>query len=232
MTASPSVHLKQVQQLKRRRFHPLLHHIHKKHKISRKTLFYIKEYGPHSNVPKTIIRESLKVLLFASLLSSVGGFAIESVRQLFLSVLPLLLMLPALNSLIGDFGIVLSSHFSTLLHEGRLRKGWKTNKELHTLFLQLIIVSLITTAASTLLAVVLAAAAGFPATVPIALKILSITLLDILLLAAVLFLFTVTAGLYFYHKKEDPNNFLIPLTTSVADFGNMLLLTALLLFFF
>ena len=36
-----------------------------------------------------------------------------------------------------------------------------------------------------------------------------------------IFLITVLSGLYIYSKKKDPNNFLIPLTTSIADLGSI-----------
>ena len=46
------------------------------------------------------------------------------------------------------------------------------------------------------------------------------------------FITAIVAGIYYYKKKEDPNNFLIPITTSVADLGNMVVLVALILLFF
>jgi len=54
----------------------------------------------------------------------------------------------------------------------------------------------------------------------------------VLVLVAILFLTSITAGLYFYRKGEDPNNFLIPITTSIADFGNMIVLTVLVILVF
>jgi len=46
-----------LRKIKRHKYHPLVHKLHRKHNISKKTLFYVKEYGPHTNVPKTIIKE-------------------------------------------------------------------------------------------------------------------------------------------------------------------------------
>ena len=68
--------LEKLRAVRRKKYHPLAHHLHHKHKISRKTLFYVKEYGPHTNVPKTIIKESFKILLLASLVSSFGGLGL------------------------------------------------------------------------------------------------------------------------------------------------------------
>ena len=63
-------HLEKLRNLKREKYHPLIHNIHKKHKISKKTLFYVKEYGEKSTAFKTIIKESVKILLFASMISA------------------------------------------------------------------------------------------------------------------------------------------------------------------
>ena len=74
--------------------------------------------------------------------------------------------------------------------------------------------------------------ASFAVSAGIAFKVFAIALIDAVLLVTVLFAVAVVAGVYFYGKHEDPSNFLIPITTSVADFGNMLLLALLVTVFF
>ena len=115
-------HLEKLRKVKRSLYHPLIHKIHKKHKISKKTLFYVKEYGPHSNVPRTIIRESIRILLLASVISSFGGFALEDIKAIFIPIIPLVILLPTLNDMIGDYGTIVSCRFSTMLHEGKIKK--------------------------------------------------------------------------------------------------------------
>ena len=66
-------------------------------------------------------------------------------------------------------------------------------------------------------------------TYDIALKVFLITIIDVIVLVSILFIVAIAAGIYFYKKKEDPNNFLIPMTTSIADFGNMLILALLVM---
>ena len=85
MNKELSKDLNKLTLIKRKSHHPLVHEIREKHNISKKTLLYVKEYGPHSNVPKTIVKESIKILLFASILSSVGGFALENIKEVFVS---------------------------------------------------------------------------------------------------------------------------------------------------
>lgn len=232
--SSAKKHLQKLQNVLRHKHHPLIHHIHKVHKISRKTLFYVKEYGPHSNVPKTILKESIKIILFASLLSSLGGFALEEIKSLFLTMIPLVILLPALNDMVGDYGTIVSARFSTMLHEGLVEKKWWKEKALQKLFWQIMIVATITGVLSAVIALVLTAVmdAGSTFTFLFAVKIFAITLIDVLLLVSILFVIAIVAGLHYFKKKEDPNNFLIPITTSVADFGNMFVLAVLILLFF
>ena len=221
-------HLEELRLIKRKKYHPLIHKLHKKHKISKKTLFYIKEYGPHSHVAKTIIRESIKILLFTSIISSLGGLSLENIKTFFISITPLVILLPAMNNMIGSYGTIISSRFSTMLHEEKIKRKWWLNKELKELFMQVLIISVLTTLLSSLIALLISSFSSYTINLNIIYKILIISLTNTL----ILFLISVLGGIYIYKKQEDPNNFLIPITTSIADFGNMIILTILVLLFF
>ncbi|MFH1237097.1 MAG: magnesium transporter [Candidatus Aenigmatarchaeota archaeon] len=225
-------HLQKLRLLKRQHYHPLIHAIHKKHNISKKTLFYVKEYGPHSNVPKTIIRESIRVLLVASLISSFGGLAIENIKTTFIAIVPLLILLPVLNDMIGNYGTVISSKFSTLLHEGKIKSKWWDNPELRKLFLQLMLISLFTAVFSSAAALAIYSFSSLAFDAGLMFRIIAITVLDVIILVSALFVVAVLAGIHFFRKGEDPNNFLIPITTSIADFGNMIVLSLLVVLLF
>ncbi len=227
-------HLKKLQKILRHKHHPLIHKIHHVHKISKKTLFYVKEYGPHSNVPKTILKESLKIIILASIISSVGGLALEQIKALFLTMLPLVILLPAINDMVGDYGTIIAARFSTMLHKGEVEKKWWKEAQVKTLFWQIMIIAGITATLSAGIALVISeyTRASLLVTPLFAVKIMIITILDVLLLVMLLFIITVLAGIHYYKKKEDPNNFLIPITTSIADFANMVVLAGLVVLFF
>ncbi len=225
-------HLEKIKELERHEAHPILHKIHKKHKISRKTLFYIKEYGPHTNVTKTIIKESIKILLLASLISSSGGVALEEIKFVFISILPLVILLPVLNDMLGNYGTIISSRFSTMLHEGKIKSNWFANKEIAKLFVQIVVVALITAILSSVMALLVSKFSSYALTLEIINKIIAITLIDVAIIVSLLFFVSIMSGLYFFKKQEDPNNFLIPITTSIADFANMIGLFVLVLIFF
>lgn len=225
-------HLESIRKLKRKQYHPIIHEVHKKHRISKKTLFYVKEYGPHSNIPKVIIRESLRILVLASIVSSLGGLAMENMKSIFAMALPLVILLPAMNNMIGNYGTILSSRFSTMLHEGQVRGSWKRDRHLRRLFFQMTILSVITSVAVSLAAVLMAWVLGFSLQTGLLAKVLAITVLDVIILVIILFAVAVASGIHFYKNHEDPNNFLIPITTSLADFANMAILAGLVTILF
>ena len=225
-------HLQKLQKIKREKYHPLIHKIHKKHKISKKTLFYVKEYGPHTHVPRTIIKESVKILLFASIISSFGGLALEYIKEIFISIIPLIILMPALNGMIGGYGSIISSRFSTMLHEGKIKKDISNNHELKRLFFEILVISMLTTLISIIVSFIVSYFTGYNFNISNSLKIFFIVILDVLVLVTLLFFTSIMAGIHYFKKKEDPNNFLIPIATSVADFGNMIILALLVVIFF
>lgn len=223
--------LKQLEKIERREHHPLIHRIHEKNHLSKKTLFYIKEYSSKSHIARVIIKESIGILIFASLLSALGGFSLEYIKERFISLMPLIMLLPALNGMIGGYGIIISSRFTALLHSGK-----HENKEypeiIKNLHAQVLISSFITAVLGIIIALIISAFSGNGFDINTAVKIFVIVLLDVFILIFLLFTIAIHAGLYFFSKGEDPNNLLIPLTTSIADFGNMIVLAFLVMMFF
>ena len=225
-------YLTKLVKLERRKYHPLVHKVHRKHNISKKTLFYIREYGPHSHIPRVIIKESIKVLLLASIISSIGGLAFENIKDIFISLIPIIILFPALNGLIGGFGGIVSSKFASMLHEGKAIGSLLKSRELKTLLIQILIISTITTSLSALVSLVLSQFSSYSLNFDIALKVFLIAIIDSTILVMALFFIAIKAGIYLFKKKEDPNNFLIPITTAIADFGNMIILSFLIILFF
>ncbi|MEK9166745.1 MAG: magnesium transporter [Patescibacteria group bacterium] len=199
--------------------------------LSKKTQFYIKEYGPHSHVSYKIVKESMKILIFASIMSSLGGLFIEKIKVLIFSVIPMIILLPYLNNMIGNFGTIIATKFSTYLHEGKIDKKWWRSQALIRLFIQILIIALFMSTVSALVALLITSA-KYPMESDFAYKIFAIAILDVLILVNIMFFTSIIAGFHFYKKNEDPNNFLIPITTSISDFGNMLVLSLLVIYFF
>ena len=171
-------------------------------------------------------------MLLASLVSSLGGLALENIKEVFVSIIPLVVLLPALNDMFGDYGSIVSSRFSTMLHTGKVNSKWWLNMELRKLFAQVLVIAVILAIASALFSFFITGFSSYSVSLQIALKILCVVIIDAILLVSILCITSVVAGIYFFKKKEDPNNFLIPIATSIADFGNMMLLSLLVILFF
>ena len=191
---------------------------------------YLKEYGPKHHIIKKILCESFRVMIVASLFSSLGGLGMEFVKKNLISLLPLIILLPSLNDAIGNFGTIMASRFSTLAYEAKRKDFLK--RHLRYLLKEIIPAALVIAFFASSCAIALASLKGFSALPVIYVKIIAIAVLDMLVIVGLLFLITVKAGLHYCTAGKDPNNYLIPLTTSIADLGNMLLLSLLIILFF
>jgi len=180
-----------------------------------------------------IIRESLLITVGASLISTIGGVGAESIRERFVFVLPLLVILPALNDMIGDFGTIVAQKFTTHLYMGRLaEQGWRRSKLLKKLFGLLISVAAFSAIYLSVFSTVIALIKGWT-WAPIEFgKIVLMAIAATLSLVTIIFLVSVAGGFFVYKRGHDPDNYLIPIATSLADMGNLLLLSAMLFLLF
>ena len=179
-----------------------------------------------------IIKESIKVLILASILSSFGGVGLESLNQKLVTILPFLILFPALNNLVGNFGIIFSSRFTTLLYLGKVKKNIFKSIEMRRLISSIFIIALICTIYISILANVLAFLRGFPFNLDVFLKILFSSVLMAVVLCTILIFISIIVGFHLLKKKKDPDNFLTPITTAIADLGCMLMISGMLYFFF
>lgn len=201
-------------------------------RISHRTLFYMREYGPHAHVASNIMKESVKVLFLASAISSLGGMGLQLVETKFITIIPLLVLLPALNDMIGDFGSVVGSKFSVALFRGFIGEKWWKSRFLNELFFAVLAIAVISSMYVGLLAWAIAVLQGTAFSYLLLSRTLQVSLLATVLLTVIIFAISIIGGLAIFRKKEDPNNFLIPMTTSIADFGSMILLAVLVAYFF
>lgn len=202
--------------------------LHRKHNLHHKTIFYMKEYGPGKDVHSVIVKESVKILLLTSIISTIGGLSLQSIEQRLFAIVPLLILLPAMNGMVGNYGTIVSSRFTTALYLGEISKKWWRSENMRDLFGDIIKVGVISAVYISVLASLAAYMKGFHLTDVLVMKTVLLALICTLVLVTIVFLVSVTAGFYIYSRKEDPNNFLIPITTAVADLGNMAIFTLLI----
>lgn len=206
--------------------------LHRKHRLHHRTMFYMKEYGPGKDVHIVIVKESLKILILTSLISTIGGLSLQSIQTNLVTILPLLILIPALNGMIGNYGTIISSRFTTALYLGQVNKKWWHSENLRDLFKDVIEIGIASAIYISILSMFISTLKGFVVNYFLMGKIIIISLVTSLTLITGIFLLSVYAGFYIYSKKEDPNNYLIPLTTAVADLGSMLVFSLLIRFLF
>ena len=181
---------------------------------------------------KKIVKESAKILIIASIISGVGGVGFEALKLKIAALIPLVVMMPALNDMIGDFGTIISSKFTMLLYQKKIHKSWWNSYELGDLFRIIASIALFAAFYLGVVSVAVAHFQGVPINIIEALKVIAIAFMSTATLVLVIFFLSIICGLWVYKKGEDPNNFLIPLTTSVADFSSLALFTFLVVFLF
>ena len=183
------------------------------------------------NYTTKIIKESMPVLLLASIITSIGGIALQSIQQHLITFLPFLIMLPALNALVGDFGIILVSKLTTYLYAHK--KNLQGEKHyVHHLLRDVIIAASFTTCYIVLLSLVLATLQGFSFNADFVIKMVIITALVIAIMLLITGAIACFFSLYAWKHHEDPDDVLLPITTSIADLGSMIALSILINIFF
>lgn len=128
----------------------------------------------------------------------------------------ILLVLPSLNSLLGDISTVLVSRLTSQLYLGTLSPKIQTSDKLKQDFYGLLITILLSLVALISLGYMLGSVTGIEIINP--LLIISILSSTSLILFGFMFVFLFMGSIFIFRKGKDPNNFLIPMVTSLADF--------------
>ena len=146
----------------------------------------------------------------------ISGTLLSSNEEVLYSFPIILLVLPSLNSLIGDISTVLISRLTSHLYIGTLPPKIQKSGRLMEDFIGL----LLTIVLSLIFLVVLGYGIAIGTAIEIVnpILIISIIMITILLIFILMFLILFFSSIYFFKKSKDPNNFLIPFVTSSADF--------------
>jgi cation transporter-like permease len=158
----------------------------------------------------------------------ISGTLLSSNEEILLALPITLLIIPALNSLIGDISTVLVSRLTTHLYIGTLPPKIQITDRLREDFYGLLITLLLSMASLIFLGYFVGVISGIRIVNP--LVMIFIIILTILLIFFIMFvtlffgaIFLFKRGLFFgaiflFKRGKDPNNFLIPFITSLADF--------------
>jgi cation transporter-like permease len=174
-----------------------------------------------------IIRESIGILIIASAISTAGGLGIEAISRKLVAILPLLVLMPALNDMVGDFGSIVSSRFTEMLFLRHIsERNWWRSPELRKLIRAIFTVAVIAAAYLGLLSYGLAMLQGYPFEPLRLLQVVAAALAVTLVIVTVLSSAAIAGGFWVYRRGHNPDNYLIPLTTALGDMASMAALAA------
>ena len=178
---------------------------------------------------KKVFKESILIIIISSLMGLLSG-TVLSINQRILYALPIiLLILPALNSLVGDMSTVSVSRLTTHLYIGIIPPKLKSSKRIKDDFIGLFI--------TILLSLIVLISFGFIIGITTGIRIINPFLITFIIIITITLLFFILFGALFissiiiFRRGGDPNNFLIPFITSLADFLTPLLLIGFIIIF-
>ncbi len=146
----------------------------------------------------------------------ISGTLLSSNEEILYTIPIMLLIIPALNSLIGDISTVLVSRLTTHLYIGTLSPKIQKSERLKEDFYGLLITLILSLASLILLGYFTGFMLGIEIVNPF--LIIIIIVLTILLLFLIMFITLFIGAIFLFKHGMDPNNFLIPFLTSLADF--------------
>lgn len=146
----------------------------------------------------------------------ISGTILSLNEDLLYTIPIMLLIIPALNSLIGDLSTVLVSRLTTHLYIGTIPPKIQKSERLLEDFYGLIITLLLSLASLLFLGYLIGIISGIRIVNPLLMILIIIT--TILLIFFIMFLTLFIGAIFLFKRGKDPNNFLIPFVTSLADF--------------
>ena len=176
-----------------------------------------------------IVKESFIIVMVSSLFGLFAG-TILSANDSILYALPIiLLILPTLNSLIGNISIILVSRLTTQLYIGSIPPKIEKSDRLKEDFLGLLITIVLSLVALLALGYGIGITIGIRVVNPF--LVISVVIITILMLFCILFFVLFVNAIFLFKRGKDPNNFLIPFITSLSDFLTPVLLITFIIIF-
>ena len=178
---------------------------------------------------KKIFKESIAIVVISSTIGIFSGTLLSINEKLLYAIPIILLILPSLNSLVGDISTVLVSRLTTHLYIGSIPPKIQKSERLFEDFVSLLITILLSLLVLILLGFIIGIYTGINIINPF--LMILVIFLTIMTLFFILFLLLFIGSIFLFNRGKDPNNFLIPFVTSLADFLTPLLLIIFIIIF-
>ncbi len=159
----------------------------------------------------------------ASALSMLGGIGLEKVAEKALPLVPLIISIPGLSDLVGDYASIIAAH------HGDESERMRSSTELSRAIFKVLSINIF---AIILMSFGLAALRGYSFESGFVLRF--VIFISVAAVISVLFIFGITNLLdrILHSHKMNPDDLLIPITTTVADIVMLLLVTVAVLTIF
>jgi cation transporter-like permease len=158
-------------------------------------------------VRKSYIFTVLMVAIAASL-SLLGGIGIESVSEEIVLLTPLVIAIPSLANLVGDYAAVIAAHAGDPTEHRRSRTK---------LLKSLLVVLSVSVAGLVILALLLSVFRGYELSFDFALRFASFIFVSSVLVVLSMFLLAGALEVLLRHRRINPDEVLVPVVTSLAD---------------
>lgn len=164
---------------------------------------------------KTIVLQSVIVMLFAGTLSAASGLLLQFNLGMLLAVPIIITLIPAFLEEGGNIGNILSSRMATKLHTGQLEAKFRLDDEIKHEVINSYILSLIIFPIVSLLVYVFGGAIGIGG-IPL-IKLMFTATVAGLILTTVVIAISFFVSIIAFRYKVNPDNVTIPLVTGAAD---------------
>ncbi len=173
-------------------------------------------YGLYSDdYLKTILKESTPILLFCSFLGTFAGTVLDSCASTLLNNPTILTLVPLFSGESGNLVSILGARLSSGIHSGLIEAEFKLNETVTSNFIIVALLSLIVYPSIAIIAdlsSMLLNIKGFSI-----LHLILISLLSGMVLIPIMMVIVFFIGIYSFNKSLDPDNVVIPISTSITD---------------
>jgi len=162
-----------------------------------------------------IVKESLPVLILSGIITIGAGLVLNSSEKMITAFPGIIIMMPAFINMVGGLMSVLASRLSSALHLGMIHPKLHKTKTLDRNIIAMIIISLISFTFLGIIGSILLTVLGLVNTNMVLFTFM--VLVAGLLTTMILMAFTIVLSYYLFKKGDDPDNWVIPILTSVSD---------------
>jgi mgtE-like transporter len=163
-----------------------------------------------------IVKESFIILIISSIMGLVSGVVLSLNEAILYSIPIFILILPAINALIGDIATIMVSRLTTHLFIGIIPPKVTVSDRLKEDLLGLLITLICGVFALLIIGYLIVFFTGMQIVNPLLISL--ILMLTTLILFFFLFIVLFLGSIVLFKRGRDPNNYLIPIITSLIDF--------------